>query len=221
MKKYIILFLSVGLCTVLLTSCLKQYLDKAPEAGLAREDVFTKYANFIKYFNTIYTGYTIKFTDQGGGALDYYNITAAYPLRCCIATTYSWEGLTPMCDQGYLAASSHYIKNGIFSQNRIQSFTYFSKPILGSMFIIIRTCNTTLQNINMLTDASQDNIDDLIAQAYFFRALAHFELVRWFGGMPYITKVIGSDDQCDIPRLTPHETLVRVAADMDTAVTYF
>jgi tetratricopeptide (TPR) repeat protein len=221
MKKYIILSLCLGLYVVSMTSCLEEYLDKAPEAGLAKEDVFTKYENFIKYFNTVYDGYTIKFTDQGGGANDNYNIRAAYPLFCPYVTTYSWEGLTPMCDQGYLAASSHYIKSGIFSQNRIQSFTYFSKPILASMFILIRTANTTMKNISLLTDGTQENIDDLIAQAYFARAFAHFELVRWFGGMPYITKVIGSDDQWDIPRLSPHETLVKAAADFDTAVIYY
>jgi hypothetical protein len=220
MKKYLKYIFYILISPVLLTSCLEEYLDKAPEAGLGKDEVFTKYESFIKYFNTIYTGYTTKFTEQGGG-LGEYNITAAYPLRCCIATTYSWEGLTPMCDQGYLAASSHYIKNGIFSQNRIQSFTYFSKPTLASMFIIIRTCNTTMQNIKMLTDATQENIDDMLAQAYFARAFSHMELVRWFGGMPYITKVIGPDDQWDIPRLSPHETYLKCAADFDTAVTYY
>lgn len=222
MKKYIILFLSIGLCTVLLTSCLEKYLDKAPEAGLAREDVFTKYENFNKYFISVYSGYTTRFTDQGGGLFEY-NMKVAYPLWFSYIGTFSSDGLTPMCDQGYLAASSHYIKSGIFSQNRIQMMCYLVNgiPILGSMFIIIRTSNTTLQNIKLLTDASQENIDDLIAQAYFVRAFAHFELVRWFGGMPYITKVIGPDDQWDIPRLTPHETLIKVAADLDTAVIYF
>jgi hypothetical protein len=221
MKKQIILLLSFILCTALLTSCLEKYLDKAPEAGLGKEEVFTKYENFIKYFNTVYEGYTRKFAEQGGGSNDNYNIRSSYNLNCCNATTYSWDGLTPMCDQGYLAASSHFIKNVIFSQNRIQSFTYFSKPILASMFIMIRTANTTMQNITMLTDATQENTDDLMAQAYFIRAFAHMELVRWFGGMPYLTYVIGSDGQWDIPRLTPHETLVKCAADFDTAVTYY
>lgn len=39
--------------------------------------------------------------------------------------------------------------------------------------------------------------------------------------MPYITKVIGNDDNWDIPRLTAQETMYNVAADMDTAMVYF
>jgi hypothetical protein len=39
--------------------------------------------------------------------------------------------------------------------------------------------------------------------------------------MPYITKVIGPDDQWDIPRLSKHETLMKIAADFDTAAFYF
>lgn len=220
MKKYIIIFLIVGLSPVLLNSCLEAYLDKAPESGLTGEEVFTKYDNFIKYFNMVYTGYASKNFQNQGGTYDF-NITVAFPMFWSSKQTYSWEGLTPMCDQGYLAASSHYIKSGIFAQNRIRAFSYFQCPILSSMFMVIRTCNTTIKNINMLTDATQEDMDDLIAQAYFARAFAHFELVRWWGGMPYITKVIGSDDQWDIPRLTPHETLLKVAADMDTAFTFF
>jgi hypothetical protein len=39
--------------------------------------------------------------------------------------------------------------------------------------------------------------------------------------MPYVTKVLGMDDELDIPRLSNYETLIRCAADCDTAVTYF
>lgn len=220
MKKYLIIFLLLGLSTALFNSCLEDYLDKAPESGLSSDDVFTKYENFLKYFNTIYTGYTSK-TFNGVRTTTNYNITTAFPMKFNNVFTYSSEGMTPMCDQGYMAALSHNIKQGMMSEARINSFSYVSVPILSSMFMIIRTSNTTLQNINMLTDATQENIDDLIAQAYFARAFAHFELCRWWGGMPYITKVLGSGDQWDIPRLTPYETLINVAVDMDTAAVYF
>jgi hypothetical protein len=39
--------------------------------------------------------------------------------------------------------------------------------------------------------------------------------------MPYISKVLGPTDQWDIARLSKHETLLRIAADMDTAATFF
>lgn len=41
---------------ILTTSCLKEYLDKAPESGLTEDIVFTKYANFKLFFDAIYDG---------------------------------------------------------------------------------------------------------------------------------------------------------------------
>src|SRR5690606_2364068 len=82
-------------------------------------------------------------------------------------------------------------------------------------------CNMLLQNVHRLTDGTQKEIDDLIAQAYFVRGFAHLEVFKLWGPMPYIKKVIGPDDQWDIPRLTAQETMYNVAADMDTAMIFF
>lgn len=219
MKKIIIILFFTGLCTIVFNSCLEEYLDKAPESGLTEEEVFTKYANFLKYFNSVYTGYQMKYTAT---AVREFNLKSAVPMWWCQSQTFSTEGLTPMCDQGYLAGSSHNIKSGVFSPWWIEAVCYnFVYPVLSSMFMAIRTANTTIEKIDMLTDATQKDKDDLLAQAYFVRGFAHFELVKWWGGMPYIINVIGPDDQWDLPRLTPHATLFKVAADMDTAVIYF
>jgi hypothetical protein len=78
-----------------------------------------------------------------------------------------------------------------------------------------------LENIDRLTDGTQQEKDDLIAQAYFVRGYAHMEVFRLWGPMPYITNVIGPDDLWDIPRLTPQGTMHGVAADMDTAMIFF
>ena len=56
------------LAVVLLTSgCLQEYLDKAPEADLTEKEVFSKYANFKRYFYAVYSGSS-------------FNIRCHYPL---------------------------------------------------------------------------------------------------------------------------------------------
>jgi hypothetical protein len=72
-----------------------------------------------------------------------------------------------------------------------------------------------------LKDATQADIDDYTAQAHFIRAFSHFTLFKIWGPMPYLTKAMGPDDQWDIPRLSKHETLIRIAADLDTAITFY
>jgi len=78
----------------------------------------------------------------------------------------------------------------------------------------------SLKNINMIQNATQDEIDDLKGQAYFIRGYCHYWLTVLWGGVPYIDHVITSEDQQDLPRLSNHETFMRIAADMDSAFKY-
>lgn len=214
MKRLIVL-LSISL-TFFLSSCLESYLDKSPESGLTTEDIFTKYDNFKKFFNAVYDGRQLDGTTWRD-----YNIKMGYPLYFNFwDQKYTWEGMTDCADMGRYM-EGHTFKSGQVSAF-VNKFTYdrARRPILGSMFTAIRTCNLSLQNIHML-QADQADIDDLIAQAHFVRAFAHFELFKIWGPMPYITKVLGPDDEWDIPRLSKYETCMAIAADMDTAAIYF
>jgi starch-binding outer membrane protein, SusD/RagB family len=208
MKKFIIIFLSISLSAGILTSCLKDYLDKAPASVLPDDQVFGIYTNFLKYFDGTYNGATTRFIRNGFTLFfnqTYWSIT--------------WESITDMTDQGALE-ECFVIKGGNMG-GIINYFTYTNKAFWNSMWVSIRVCNMTLQNIGRLTDATQENTDDLIAQAHFVRAFAHLTLVKLWGGLPYITKVIGAEDQWDIPRLSRHETLLKIAADFDTAAMYY
>ncbi|NJO68707.1 MAG: RagB/SusD family nutrient uptake outer membrane protein [Bacteroidetes bacterium] len=216
MKKYIILFTFLGLSLILSTSCMEEYLDKAPESGLTTEEVFSRHDNFKKFFYAVYEG-----RKQYNG-WDEYNIKNAYYLRFNTwDQKYTWEGLTDWSESARYM-EGHSIKSGQIS-SIINKFTYDGdrKPILESMFLCIRICNITLQNIHLLKDVEQVEIDDYMAQAHFVRAYCHFELFRIWGPMPYLTKPLNPGDQYDIPRLSKFETLTSIAADLDTAVSYF
>ncbi|NEW81731.1 MAG: RagB/SusD family nutrient uptake outer membrane protein [Mariniphaga sp.] len=216
MKKYIILIVSIILFPVLFSSCLESYLDKSPESGLTKDDVFKKLDNFKKFFLDVYEGRQLD-----GPTWRDWNIKMGFPFYFGQwDQKYTWEGLTDAADMG------RYMEGQTFKSGQVSAFvnkfTYdrARRPILGSMFTAIRICNMTLENIKLL-QADQVTIDDYTGQAHFVRAFAHFELFRIWGPMPYITKVLGPTDQWDIPRLSKHETLLRIAADMDTAATFF
>lgn len=213
-KRYSIIFFCAGLMMLFMTSCLDSYLDKAPDAGLTDEDVFTKYANFKLFFDAVYKGQN--------SSKQNVNIQTAFPLYFAFwDQKYTLEALTDMSDMGRIM-DSQTIKGGQIGP-LVNKFTTDGarRPIELSMFTIIRICNMTLEKINKLTDATEQEKADFIAQAYFCRGFAHFTLCKFWGGMPYITKVLGPNDEWDIPRLSNHETLVKVAADMDSALFYF
>jgi len=224
MKRYIFLFLCVGLSVLFFSSCLKDYLDKAPEAGVPEEEVFSTYDNFMTFFNGIYNG---KQPERPTSNYEY-SIKLAYPFYFDFnvyagAMVCTWESLTDNADMDRFEFYESF-KHGIMTGSRGANWfiaEYPRRPIMKSMFIVIRKCNMTLRNIGMLKNGTQEDIDDMIAQAHLLRAFAHFTLVKGWGGMPYITSVIGPYDDWDLPRLTPYETLMKICADYDTAFTYF
>jgi starch-binding outer membrane protein, SusD/RagB family len=203
MKRYKILTLLIGLLISFLISCSEDFLDKAPESGIPEQEVFTKYENFLKYFRQVYEGSN--------------NIRSAFPVQSYRQSIMgSYDSFTELNDQGYIPGSTQAIKLGKNDGTMHSAWGNYN-----AMWRVIRVCNTALKNISKLQDASQEDKDDLIAQAYFVRAFANWHIFRLYGGQPYITKVVGAEDPWDLPRLTPYETLIKMAADLDTAYTFY
>ena len=194
------------------TSCLNEYLDKAPDAGLDEKEVFSKYANFKSYFNAVYNGAN-------------FNIKAHYPQWFAGNNQkFTMEGLTDMCDmtriqrcqpgkQGDGSTVIYAVGYNSDASSKTAKVPYSWKSI--------RVANMAIRNIDMLQDATDREKKDLLAQAYFVRAYCHFELFRLYGSLPYIDKVMGSEDEWDLPRLSDHDMLQRVAADFQTAADIF
>ena len=209
MKKYLIILVSILFAPVLFSSCFESYLDKSPEAGLTDADVFKKLANFKLFFLSVY----------GDNRTDGFHIKNSYPMYFAFsAQKYTWEACTDCSDMGRLQ-SSQTVKQGKIG---LSGYTTDAakRPIFNSMIQAIRICNLTLQNIYQL-QADSVTINDYKGQAYFVRAYAHFEIFRLWGGMPYLDKALAGSDSWDIPRLSNHETLMRIAKDMDQAAVYF
>jgi hypothetical protein len=210
MRKYLFkTILALVLVGLLHTSC-TDYLDKAPDSGLTEEVVFSKYANFTKFFYSVYDG-------KNG-----YHIRCAYPLYLAFwDVKYGWETLTDAADAAR-RLQGHDWKSGLMGPS-INHVTYDVKkrPMLVSMFRVIRVCNMALDHVDEIQDATPEDIEDLRAQAYFIRGYAHFSLMRVWGPMPHITHVIQEDDNWDIPRLSKFDSYNSVALDMDSAFTAF
>ena len=93
MKKFLIVIL-MGMTFLTVTSCLEEYLDKAPESGLTEEEIFTKYDNFKQFFYGVYEGQKY----YSGGWREF-NIKNAFPRYFSHwDQKYSWEGLTDAAD---------------------------------------------------------------------------------------------------------------------------
>jgi starch-binding outer membrane protein, SusD/RagB family len=226
MKKFIILTMLAGLMVLLPTSCidkfLNDYLDKAPEQGLTEDQIFTRLTNFKLFFDAVYAGRQTKAGIWVGGMSDF-NIKLCFPFYWdAWDQKYSIEGVTDAADMGRYM-EGHAWKSGNMSETIVNKMTYDGarNPVLASCFLCIRIANIALRKVDLIEDATQEEKDDLRAQAYFVRALCHFTLFQFWGPMPHITNVIGPDDQWDIPRLSKHKTCTEIALDFDSAYVFF
>ncbi|MFW5877941.1 MAG: RagB/SusD family nutrient uptake outer membrane protein, partial [bacterium] len=81
----------------------------------------------------------------------------------------------------------------------------------------IRASNMALEKMPFLIDATDEQKRLIEGQAYFFRAFFHWELIRVWGGMPYIDRVLQPNDALDYTRLSYQEITERIIEDFDKA----
>lgn len=186
-----------------ITSSCTDFLNISPDANLKEEEVFTDMNNIRAYFNPVYS--KIKNGDH--------LYISAWDQK------WNLDELTDAAENaiGY----SRNIKNGVMKKGA-DTFVSGKRPVLKENFVVIRICNNVIANIDRVENAiSEEEIYDLLAQAYFFRGYAYFQICRMWGGMPYMYEPLDSDDDFDMPRLSAADTYKAIAADMDLAYENF
>src|SRR5438132_12941675 len=68
-----------------------------------------------------------------------------------------------------------------------------------------------------MIDATQEEKDVIKGQLLFFRGFFHFQLMSFWGGLPYIDTVLSSSVKLELPRLSYRETALRAAKDFEDA----
>jgi len=92
------------------------------------------------------------------------------------------------------------------------------KQIWGGSWYGIRKCNLGIEAMEkgLMVDASQEERDIILGQLHYFRGFFHFQLMQYWGPMPYIDKVLGSE-KLDLPRPTYHECAEKAGVDLRKA----
>ena len=188
------------------TSC-TDWLDKDPESIVAEDEAFKNYRNFQGYIEEIYD-----------------NIPNKEMANYC--TSWNWgddavhnpEGYAHMDHQVDLGNYRNWWTNGQCWLNGAgKNGQWENKNSLWKgAWYSIRKCNMGIENIKSLVGSDEER-DLLLGQMYFFRAWWHFELMCYFGGLPYIDKAFESSDIPELPRLSFQECADRCAEDFEKA----
>jgi hypothetical protein len=189
----------ISLLSLTTVSC-ESYLDKAPEATITEKDAFVNFVSFQGFVEEMYNCITD------------YNKAGAWNQYLFADETL---GNSPYpFDQG-----DYWNQNSLFygetANTNLESRT---KRIWPLCWYGIRKANLGLNHLDLLTDATQEEKDLIKGQCLFFRAWFHFELMRYWGGIPYIDVVLSPSDDLKLPRLNYRETALKAAEDFNASV---
>ncbi len=81
----------------------------------------------------------------------------------------------------------------------------------------INVANNVIEKVPAMADMTEDEKNQALGELYFIRALNHFNLLIYFGGIPIkTTPTIGLDD-LDIPRSTVDQVYTQIITDLTFA----
>jgi hypothetical protein len=189
MKKYIyIAIATIGIFSVTITSCSDEFVSRDPEYSIDSEN----------YFNS---------------KTDYENaLVAAYDL---LQSSYVNVLLGEIASDNTLAGGESATDVPGFQQIDDMTHTQVNsnlKNIWDWMFAGVQRANYILE-FKDKTDFEGKN--QIIGEARFLRAYYHFELVKWFGGIPMNgDKRFVPGDETKIPRSSVAEVYASIESDL-------
>ena len=184
--------------SVSLTSC-TEWLDKDPESIVADDEAFKNYRNFQGYIEEIYSLIP-----------DKEKVAACTAWNFGDDAVHNTEGYHHMDHQVDLGNYRNWWTNGDCWLNGNHS------SLWRNSWYSIRKCNMGIENIKSLVGTDEER-DLLLGQLYFFRAWWHFELMCYFGGLPYIDQAFEASSIPELPRLSFQECADRCAEDFEKA----
>ena len=195
------LFLIAG-CAAL-TSC-TDWLEKDPEAIVAEDEAFKNYRNFQGYIEEIYNLIPDK---------EKVNYCTAWNFGDdAVHNTEGYAHMDHQVDLGnyrnWYTNTQCWLKGGEYNGRR--------QSLWDNSWYCIRKCNMGIENIKSLVGTDEER-DLLLGQMYFFRAWWHFELMCYFGGLPYIDQAFEASSIPELPRLSFQECADRCAEDFERA----
>jgi starch-binding outer membrane protein, SusD/RagB family len=188
MKNYIFKSLFV-LLLLFLFSC-EDYLDKAPESTLTVNEVFKDFDHTQGFIEEMYA-LVVDIGTGGGWQTDYLYGDDAYVNNVWMPSAQIDKG---NLDAWRFIADFSYLATGLNANaNPYNDLAYQRPGIWDGSLYGIRKANIAIQNVELMTNATQEERNVILGQAYFFRAFFHFEIMKYWGRFPYIKEVLASE----------------------------
>ena len=198
-KWRLIVLISVATIGSLLSSC-EDYLDRAPDANISDKDAFGSFVGFQGFVEEMYNC-LVDYNKTLGGNY-YYNFLCADEV---------------LSNSPLLWDDGNYWDQGRFlTGSKNTGLNPMNKRVWPLSWYAIRKANLGLTKLDLLT-GTQEEKDLIKGQSLFFRGYFHFELIRFWGGMPYVDTLLSATGELDLPRLNYRESALKAAKDLRAA----
>ena len=195
-----------------LTAC-TDYLDKAPESEISEADAYKDFRNFQGFVEELYNcipefdkGYWTNSWNWGEDEIMNVGIDYHMVYKIDQGDFWGWQAEFDGWQSGWM--DRHSFNPG---GNR------FDHSLWPGCWYGIRKANMGLENLDKLTDATDEQKAFIHGQLLFFRGWFHFQLMQYFGGLPYIDHVLPSNEKLMLPRLSYAECAEKAAQDFRAA----
>ncbi|MDR2057891.1 MAG: RagB/SusD family nutrient uptake outer membrane protein [Dysgonamonadaceae bacterium] len=182
----------------------ESYLEKTPASDVDDAQVFSSYRNFQGYLDVLY----------GDGLIVYHvqAYTSSFDFADDVDCNRDFPAGYNIPRGNYMWIHSNLDQNPFVTTNQSAHFGLWDQGWAN-----IRTCNFGLANLDMLTNATPEESNRLKGQMLFFRAWNHFEIAKYWGGLPYVTDAFSPETDMKFPRLSFKETLMKIVNDLTEA----
>lgn len=211
------LSVSVLLIVLGLGSC-KKYLDRPLDANISEKDVFTNFRSFQGFTEELYHALPdmTKSTwnnewNMGDDILSTTNANYRINAEFDNGNYRAWQTGGGGWDNSWLDDEN------TVSYPRHTGTDPQRKGLWPMSWYGIRKANVGLANLDKLMNATEEEKNVLKGQLLFFRGFFHFQLMSFWGGLPYIDTVLSSSAKLELPRLSYRETALRAAKDLEDA----
>jgi starch-binding outer membrane protein, SusD/RagB family len=218
MSRRITLAVSILLTVFGLASC-KKYLDRPLEANISEKDVFTNFRSFQGFTEELYAC----LPDMSKATWNNeWNMGDDV-----LSTTVATYRTNAEFDNGNYRAWQ--TGGGGWRNSWLDGLGVFTDPTVNHdgnrgtkglwplSWYGIRKANVGLANLNMLVNATEEEKNVIKGQLLFFRGFFHFQLMSFWGGLPYIDTVLSPSVKLELPRLSYRQTALKAAKDFEDA----
>ena len=203
--------LTVAAASLGVSSC-TDYLDKAPNSDIAETVPYQNFRNFQGFVEEMYKRIPLISNSQYHCCFNYGEEEYWEPQELRLfARSVDYGDFWGYTNLLYTYPNCYTGGDGDKHNERIAANLWMNS------WYVIRKANIGLSQLDKLVDATQEERNLIEGQLYFFRALFHYLVMEWWGGMPYIDHVIGPDEQIRLPRETWQACAEKCAADFQKA----